>query len=112
MAKLELIQAANRAPVYAPSDNVDDAPQRRLVPLVPIRLLPLCVHSQVPSMYFLTGIQPSSMLTLGLKTPRHCSRIRLIRATVLPDFDGPRKMPEAGKPGGESVSALLYTAGR
>ena len=26
---------------------LDDAPQRRLVPLVPIRLLPLCVHPQV-----------------------------------------------------------------
>ena len=71
--------------------------------------------------------------------------VRLIRATVLPDFDGPRKMPvhgtrgatgsedclllysvvgnslifpisfallakfEAGKPGGESVSALLHS---
>ena len=26
---------------------LDDAPQRRLVPLVPIGLLPLCVHPQV-----------------------------------------------------------------
>ena len=26
------------------------------------------------------------------KTPRYCSRIMLISATLLPDFDGPRKM--------------------
>ena len=26
---------------------LDDAPQRRLVPFVPIRLLPLCVHPQI-----------------------------------------------------------------
>ena len=47
---------------------LDDAPQRRLVLLVPVGLLPLRVHPQrSSSMYFLTGIQPSSMLTLGLK---------------------------------------------
>ena len=32
-------------------------------------------------------------------TPRYCSRIRLIRVTVLPDFDGPRKMPVHGARG-------------
>ena len=34
---------------------LDDAPQRRLVPLVPIRLLPLCVHPQVPLNVLLDG---------------------------------------------------------
>ena len=130
---------------------LDDAPQRRLVPLVPIRLLPLCVHPQVPLNVLLDGdpaivyVHTRAEDVNFLKTPRYCSRIRLIRATVLPDFDGPRKMPvhgtrgttgpedclllysvvgnslifpisfallakfEAGKPGGESVSALLHS---
>ena len=35
--------------------RLDDAPQRRLVPLVPIRLLPLCVHFQVPFNVLLDG---------------------------------------------------------
>ena len=34
---------------------LDNAPQRRLVPLVPIRLLPLCVHPQVPLNVLLDG---------------------------------------------------------
>ena len=46
---------------------LDDAPQRRLVPLVPVGLLPLRVHPRSSSMYFLTGVQPLSMLTLVLR---------------------------------------------
>ena len=67
-------------------------------------------------MYFLTGIQPSSMLTLGLRRRfyqrrRYCLRIRLSRATVLPDFDGPRKMPVHGARGatGSEGCLLLYS---
>ena len=46
---------------------LDDAPQRRLVPILPVGLVFLHVHPQVPSIYFLTGIQPSSTFMLGLK---------------------------------------------
>ena len=42
---------------------LDDAPQRRLVPLVPVSLLLFGIHAQ----YFLTGIQLSSILMDGLK---------------------------------------------
>ena len=75
---------------------LDDA-----VPLVPVGLLALRVHPQILLDVLLDGIQPSSMLTLGIlsKTPRYCSRIRLISATVLPDFEGPRKMPVHGTRG-------------
>ena len=121
---------------------LDDAPQRRLVPLVPIGLLPLCVHPQVLLNVLLDGdpavvdVDTRAEDVNSLKDAAILSRIRLIRATVLPDFDGPRKMPhgvrglltailcrrkqldlphsfallpkfEAGKPGGKRGSALL-----
>ena len=77
---------------------LDDTPQRRLVPLVPIRLLPLCVHPQVLLNVLLDG------------DPAYGCRIRLIRATVLPDFDGPTKMPVHGTRGTTgSEAAYCYT---
>ena len=88
---------------------LDDAPQRRLVPLVPKRLLPLCVHPQVLLNVLLDGdpavvyVDTRAEDVNFSKTPRYCSRIRLIRATVLPDFDGPRKMT------GSEGCLLLYS---
>ena len=46
---------------------LDDAPQGGLIPLVPVSLLTLRVHPQVLLDVLLDG-DPSSMLTLGLKT--------------------------------------------
>ena len=79
---------------------LDDAPQRCLVPLVVVGLFPL-------------GINPQVLLyVLFSKTPRYCSRIMLISATVLPDLLGPRKIPVHGTRGttGSERCLLLDSA--
>ena len=96
---------------------LDDAAQRRLVPVLPVRLFSFGIHPQVLLDILLDG-NPAVVDGNGRtedvnlsKTPRYCSRIRLIRATVLPDFDGPRKMPVHGTSGttGSEDCLLLYS---
>ena len=93
---------------------LDDAPQRRLVPLVPVGLLPLRVHPQVLLDVLLDGdpaIVYVDTRAEDVNSLKDCSRIRLIRATVLPDFDGPRKMPVHGTRGttGSEACLLVYS---
>ena len=91
---------------------LDDAPQRRLVPLVVVGLFPLGINTQV-LLYVLLYRDPAVVDIDGrakyvdfLEDTRYCSTIMLISATVLPDLLGPRKIPVHGTKNTTSPKAV------